>query len=305
MRVFKPKNVNEALYRFCEDCANLGDCVVTDCSLRNFSPHPRVKRTIREARIKVFDKQTRRYEKRLIKNIKKKKTKVTMKTSFVIASYRPKLAKECVESIRESIGEGHQFIIIDTRPEKLNIFQAYDLGTQEARYSLLCFIHEDARILSAEYWMKEVEKYMADPKAGVLGVAGSKDITGTGRWWEGMGQAGGNRLSGMAIHTTDEGTWSNAYGHFDQVLILDGLCLILKKSLFEKLGGYHYQGMPPYEGYDFYDIDLTFRAHLAGYKNYTIPLLIEHQSVGVQKETWFKNKDLFVEKYRQYLPARL
>ena len=109
----------------------------------------------------------------------------------------------------------------------------------------------------------------------------------------------------MAVHTTEEGTWSNSYGQFDQVLVLDGLCLILRKSLFEELEGYHYGGMPPYGGYDFYDIDLTFRAHLAGYKNYTTPLLIEHQSLGIQKETWFKNKDLFIEKYRQYLPARL
>jgi len=305
MRIFKPKNVDEGLHRFCADCANLGDCIVTDCPLRKFSPHPRVKRAVREARIRTYDKETKRYEQRLIKDLKKKAKKTTMKTSFIIASHQPALARECVNSIRESIGTGHQFIVIDTRPEKLSIFQAYDLGVEEARYSLLCFIHEDAKILSAGYWIRDVEKYMADPKVGVLGVAGSKDLTGTGRWWEGMGQPGGNRLSGMAVHTTEGGTWSNSYGQFDQVLVLDGLCLILKKSLYEELKGFHYKGMPAYEGFDFYDIDLTFRAHLAGYKNYAIPLLIEHQSIGTQKETWFKNKDLFVAKYKEHLPARL
>ncbi len=286
------------------DCANKGDCVESDCPLRFFSPNPTVKKAVRTQRLNVYVKETRRFEKIPIAKIKKRK-EIKMKVSFVIASYRPNLAGECVDSIQGSVGHDHQFVVVDTRPEKLNIFQAYDMGAKQAKYKILCFLHEDSRILSSGYWLNDVATYFADPKVGVLGVAGSKDLTGTGRWWEGMGQPGGNRLSGMAIHTNEENTWPNAYGAFDQVLVLDGLCLILKKSLYEELEGFHYQGMPPYVGYDFYDIDLTFRSHLAGYKNYTLPLLMEHQSMGVQKETWFTNKDLFIEKYKEHLPARL
>jgi hypothetical protein len=305
MRIFRPKTVAEGLSRFCADCANLGDCVDTDCPLRYFSPHLEVKRALRKLRVRVYRQQTRRFEMLPVNNLEAKKRQVSMRVSFIIASYRPQSAEECIKSIKESVGEEHQFVVIDTRPENLNIFQAYDAGAQEAHYSILCFIHEDARLLSSSYWLREVGKYFDDPKVGILGVAGSKDLTGTGRWWEGMGQPDGNRLSGMAIHTKDGQTWPNAYGPFGQVLVLDGLCLILKKSLYEELQGYHYAGMPPYVGYDFYDIDPCFRAHLAGYKNYTIPLLIEHQSMGEPKESWYTNKELFVSKYMAHLPARI
>lgn len=302
MRIFRPKTVNEGLSRFCSLCANMGDCVETDCALRYFSPHPGVKRAMRTQRVRVYMKETMRFE--MVPITKTETTKgLPMRVSFIIASYRPAMAEECVKSIQESVGSEHQFVVVDTRPENLNIFQAYDAGASEAKYVTLCFIHEDARILSSGYWLRDVEKYFADPKVGVLGVAGSKDLTGTGRWWEGMGTPGGNRLSGMAVHTTQESTWPNAYGAFDQVLVLDGLCMIVRKSLYDELKGYRYPDMPPYVGYDFYDVDLTFRAHLAGYKNYTLPLLVEHQSMGVPKETWFTNKELFVSKYRQYLPA--
>jgi hypothetical protein len=257
---------------------------------------------MRNQRIRVYVKESMRYEMLPVNNIEVHRG-LPMKISFVIASYRPALAEECIKSIQESVGHEHQFIVVDTRPEQLNIFQAYDAGAEQAHYSVLCFIHEDARILSSGYWLREVEKYLADPKVGVLGVAGSKDLTGTGRWWEGMGEPHGNRLSGMAVHTHDTVTCPNAYGAFDQVLVVDGLCMILKHELYQSLKGYHYEGMPPYVGYDFYDIDLCFRAHLAGYKNYTVPLLIEHQSMGVPKESWYTNKELFVSKYLAHLPA--
>lgn len=263
MRVFLPKTVDEGLYRFCADCANKGDCVESECPLRYFSPHPAVRKAVRTQRLNVFVKETMRFEKIPIEDIKTRK-ETQMRISFIIASYRPKMANSCIESIQASVGSEHQFVIIDTRPENLNIFQAYDIGAEQAKYSILCFIHEDTRILSSSYWLNDVSKYFADPKVGVLGVAGSKDLTGTGRWWEGMGQPGGNRLSGIAIHTNEENTWSNAYGAFDQVLVLDGLCLIIKSETYRRLKGYHYADMPPYTGYDFYDIDLCFRTHLAG-----------------------------------------
>lgn len=222
---------------------------------------------------------------------------MNLQLSFIISSYRKNLAEKCIESILKSIDCPAEFIVIKNMNAEKSIFQVYDEGAEQAKHPILCFLHEDIEVLSNKSWLAYANDLFSKSDTGVVGVAGSKDLTATGQWW-----SEGNRLSGAAMHTYEGNEYISSFGPYGRVVVTDGLIFLIKKKVYEKLGGYKQTDL---EGFHFYDVDLCMRAHWAGYRNYTIPLIVKHLSIGEMPEQWNINRVKWLERYSGKLPAHV
>lgn len=221
-----------------------------------------------------------------------------MEISFIICSYRPELLEKCQRSVAASLVNACRYeFIVTSGDKKRGIFGAYDKAAKKANFPLLCFLHEDVEILSHSYWLQHLQPLLQLKETGIVGVAGSKDFTSTGIWWD---QA--NRLSGAALHSHNSHQWVTSYGEFGEVIVVDGLIFFIKKEVFDGLGGYSKTDL---DGYHYYDVDLCMRAHWAGYRNYTINLMVQHASIGQMPPQWEINRRKWLAKYLSRLPARL
>jgi GT2 family glycosyltransferase len=221
-----------------------------------------------------------------------------LQISFVISSYRKKLVEKCIQSIQNSIDCPAEFVVIENKGARKSIFQVYDEGAQKAKYPILCFLHEDVEILSNSYWLENVERLFSKSDTGVVGVAGSKDLTESGVWWD-----SGNRLSGAAMHVHEGQEYMTSFGGpYGRVVVVDGVIFLIKKKIYLKLGGYKDTEL---DGFHFYDVDLCMRAHWAGYRNYTTDLLVRHLSIGEMPPAWEENRQKWLARYGHKLPVHV
>jgi len=213
--------------------------------------------------------------------------------SFVVATHRPQVFARTREYLIR-LGAG-DIVAVE---HASSIFAAYDAGRREARREALCFLHEDVDVegLDAELILAR----LADPRTGFLGVAGSRVLDESGVWWHGLHtpeQAA--RLSGRCGHRDGDRRWVNQYGDFGDVVVLDGVCLFTTRGVIDAIGGF---ADPPLGGFDYYDISATFRAHLCGFVNTTIPVDLFHWGREGFRPGWEANRRRFQAKYAAHLP---
>jgi hypothetical protein len=121
-----------------------------------------------------------------------------------------------------------------------------------------------------------------------------------GVWWDGLIN-GTKNLAGMAYHPTPgnpESTPLTYFGApFAQVEAMDGLFLAIEGKKLKKLGVEKPDWMPEESNWDFYDINLTYKAFKKGYKNIIVPIQIFHESPGIPRDSWNAAREAFVKRY--------
>ena len=194
-----------------------------------------------------------------------------------------------------------------------SIFEAYQKGLELCKADptdIIIFCHDDIQITSTYPQFVAALVKCAEKKTGIVGPAGTTLLGEDAVWWNHerwakgyhRGQVShGQKVTIEKIHidpTTrnhNEGLqiFMSNYGPHGQVVVLDGLFLAARKEVWEHVG---LQKPKYFEGeWDFYDIHYTSKAHLLGYKNYTIPIDMIHKSGGAieGRTSWLKNREAF------------
>jgi hypothetical protein len=211
--------------------------------------------------------------------------------SIVVCSIDPARLEAMQRNYRAGLGaREHEFVVIrDAR----SLCEGYQRGLSAARYDLVVFSHDDVELASARPF-DAFERALA--RHDVVGVAGSRLLNGPGVTW-----AGQPHLRGGVAYPPQAppGRWkatvySLETGILGGMQALDGLVFAARREAALRIGF----DAATFDGFHFYDLDFTYRAHLAGLGvAVTTEIAAIHASEGRFDDTWREYAARFQAKY--------
>jgi GT2 family glycosyltransferase len=178
-----------------------------------------------------------------------------------------------------------------------SLTKAYNRGLKQAKNDIVVFCHDDINIKSKN-WGVRLINHFKDTDYGILGVAGTTSLSESGRWWDNP-----QFMVGNVEHRHEGKTWLSKYSknvgeNIIETVIVDGLFFAVNKNKLkhdfdETVSGFH-----------FYDVDFSFRNHVAGVKVGVVSnVRVLHKSIGMTNEEWEKNRVSFSAKWSDKLPT--
>ncbi len=199
------------------------------------------------------------------------------------------------EAMRRNYGEAlgprpHEFIVIH---DAKSLCEGYQRGLEASRHELVVFSHDDVELVSPAPF-DALERALA--KHDVVGLVGSRLMAGPGFAW-----AGNPFLHGGVAYppATPAAGWkatiySLETGIVGGMQVLDGLFFAARRDAARSIGF----DAATFDGFHFYDIDFTYRAHLAGLSvAVTTGIAAIHASTGQFGATWLHYADRFRAKF--------
>ena len=177
-----------------------------------------------------------------------------------------------------------------------SLSEAYSRATQRARGEFIIFSHDDIRIVTPDFASRLIAHFS---RFDLIGIAGTTHLVG-GAWF----------LAGDPYDYQLVTSPHREPGQFtivvrgrgslviDSIQALDGLFIATRTKIAREVG------FDPvtFDHFHLYDLDFTYRAHLAGYRlGVCRDLFIIHESHGNFDDTWATHKRRFEIKFRGHL----
>lgn len=192
-----------------------------------------------------------------------------------------------------------EFTFYENKGE-FSLTEVYNRGLNDAVNDIVVFLHDDIEIETKNWGSKLMKLYKRNPEHGILGVAGSKYLPESGKWWEDP-----RKMYGRVWHSHNGKKWLSAYSEnlankIEDVVLVDGVFFsVVKSRLKENFD-------ESVEGFHFYDLDFCVKNYLNGVKiGVHTNIVITHMSIGQTNEQWEENRKKFVEKYKENLPQKI
>jgi hypothetical protein len=211
--------------------------------------------------------------------------------SIVVCSIHHDRLAAMEKNFREALGRReHEFIAIrDAR----SLCEGYGRGLARTRHPIVVFAHDDVALLSPAPF-DEFERALATHD--VVGLAGSDKVRGPAVMW-----AGHPHLRGFVAmpaesdpHAYTATLYSLEGGTLGAMQALDGFCFAARRESALAVGF----DEATFDGFHFYDLDFTYRAHLAGRSvAVTTDVTAVHLSLGNFEADWKRYAERFVAKY--------
>ncbi len=179
-------------------------------------------------------------------------------------------------------------------------------GLKAAKYSYIAVIHNDVVIFEKDWLGKIISVMDADPRIGIAGIAGRKEILKTGCV---------NEASLKHNLQNEEDLGPVMVEDVAEVAVVDGLCFVIKRELLERV-----HGLDEVFGYmHCYDLDISLQSIDAGCKNVVVKVDAMHVGNGgrtrnmkgyreIVKDDYGllkKNCKILADKWRHILPLRV
>jgi len=162
------------------------------------------------------------------------------------------------------------------------------------------FLHDDLEFDTHNWGNKLVKHFKRHSDYGIIGLAGSKYMPKSAKWWEDT-----NAMYGIVNHKHEGKKWESKYSEhigndIEDVIIVDGLFIAINKNKIlsnfpETIKGFH-----------FYDIGFSLDNYL---KNVKIGIItdvrVTHLSIGITNDEWDKNRDEVSKIYSNNLPIKI
>jgi hypothetical protein len=205
--------------------------------------------------------------------------------------------QEHKEHLIKSSGLGKNIEIIEIVNNGESLTTCYNRGLKQAKHNIIVYCHDDLVIETKSWGDKLIKLFKRNPEFGIIGVAGTKYLSQSGKWWENP-----KKMYGRVAHTHEGKTWLSTYsadlGHeLEEVVVCDGVWFAVDKTKIKKTFNENV------EGFHFYDVTFSFENYIAGSKvGVTTAIRINHKSIGMTNEAWEKNRVDFSEAYQEHLP---
>ncbi|RDC54751.1 hypothetical protein DU508_19805 [Pedobacter chinensis] len=224
--------------------------------------------------------------------------------SVIICSIDQNALELVKQNISSTIGVEHEVIAIDNLNSDKGICSVYNKGATLAKYSLLCFLHEDI-IIKTNDWGKTVLKVFFDENVGLLGIAGSTYRSSVPSGWFPPYEFGTttwrlNIIQGSRYKNKEEKHeyFNPRKERLSKVTCIDGVWFCTTRQIAQTikfddhlLSGFH--------GYDI-DYSLAVGQHYEVLVSYDI--LISHASDGNFDDEWLRQIIKVQNKHHKILP---
>jgi len=215
--------------------------------------------------------------------------------SVIVCSIDPaRLSRLRIDLEREFVGEAWELVHID---DARSLCEGYARGLARSRGELVVLCHDDIGILSRRF-VRRLRERLA--RHDLIGVAGSDRLTGPTWFW-----AGPPHTYSWVCQPYSSGWLLGLLGSAGPVIAnaqaLDGLFLAGRRDALLQLGF----DAATFDGFHFYDLDLSWRAHRAGLRcAIALDLLLWHASGGDFQASWRGYADRFQQNFPELVPVR-
>jgi len=190
-------------------------------------------------------------------------------------------------------GLSHELIRID---DAGSLAEGYNRGMARSRGELLIFCHDDIEVLQPDF-LRRLLAHLE--RCDVVGVAGTTRLKDS-HW----GSAGAPATHGQVLQPLEagEGYVLNVFCQDEHpveeaagaIQALDGLFIAARRPVAQAVRFDEHT----FDGFHLYDLDFSFRAHLAGYRvGVCHDILIYHHSNGRKDEVWRRYGVRFEDKF--------
>lgn len=171
------------------------------------------------------------------------------------------------------------------RNEKnLGPIKAINQGIAAAKYGYVAVMHNDVVIFENDWLGKIMSVMDNDPRIGIAGLAGRKEIYKTGSV---------NEATIKHNLRNEEDLGPAMKEDSSEVAVVDGLCFVAKKKILKNIGGLD-------ETYGYmhcYDLDLSLASIKAGYKNVIVKIEAMHLGNGGRTRSMRGYRELVKDDY--------
>jgi glycosyltransferase involved in cell wall biosynthesis len=225
--------------------------------------------------------------------------------SIIICSANAEDLRDVRLSIAQTIGVENEIIAIDNSNGKKGICEVYNTGAKQAKFGILCFMHEDIEMKTPDWGKNVLALFSGDPKVGLVGVAGGgyKSLTPSG-WYnysiERNGGAYSNVLQGYKHAGKEDGFDYNnpKYQRYSKVACIDGCWMCMLKTVWER----HPFDSRSFKRFHGYDLDISLSVNQCYDVVVTFDVLLRHFSEGKFDRVWFKEMLKVHQKWSHVLP---
>jgi glycosyltransferase involved in cell wall biosynthesis len=207
---------------------------------------------------------------------------------------------EFIELLKSTSGFKDVKVIEKINNGEKSLSKTYNEILEESETDILILCHDDI-LFEKPYWGKRVlEHFEKSENYGILGVAGTKFLPSSGRWWDIQGE-----MVGQVYHQHEGKKWLSEYNKsfgskIIETVIVDGLFLAIHKKRIKS------NFDESFDGFHFYDVSFCFSNFLNGVKIGTISNVpLTHMSIGMTNQKWEDNRIKFSTTYSKELPSIL
>jgi GT2 family glycosyltransferase len=221
--------------------------------------------------------------------------------SVIICSTEPIISQKLIDNINQTIGLNYELLVIPNQNNNYSIFEAYNIGLNQSKFDICCFMHQDI-IFHTKEWGQKVIKHFENNQIGLIGIAGTRLLGRIPAFWSDF--TDNNIINIIQSDNTGKISTQNMFSNLDfchhsiEVVAIDGVWFCLNK---EKCKGVQFDNR--YTGFHFYDLDICMQVQTSGKKIHVVNnIIIEHFSWGSINKIWVKNAFIFYNKWRSFLP---
>ena len=192
-------------------------------------------------------------------------------------NYEIIIVTEDVDKVIDSFGKQNHCRVISYE-NTFSLSAMLNFGVRESNGDHLLFLHDDVEVISDD-WLSRMLEHSQRNEVGVVGAKLLRPDHTVEHAGIILGIKG---VAGHAYHGLNE---SNAY-YFNHLNIIknysavSSVCMMIKKSLFEEIGGFNEENLPN----AFNDVDLCLRLRRKGFLNVYTPFsLLYHYNSNLSK----------------------
>ncbi|WP_192350917.1 glycosyltransferase [Algoriphagus sp. Y33] len=227
--------------------------------------------------------------------------------SIIICSANKPYLDAVKESIAKTIGCEYEILSYENAKGEHGICEIYNQGAAEARYDIVCFMHEDIEYKTQDWGKIVLRTFSENPSLGLLGVAGGDYKSLAPSSWfnfEAPAVFPGNKYVNLiqgfkSVHKEPVLEFCNPKDQkLAEVACVDGLWMCTKKSISTTL---KFDEML-LKGFHGYDIDYSIAVGQKYTVGVTFDVLIHHLSEGKFEDLWLLEILKVHKKWSRILP---